>query len=285
MTGALSRRGAAGCGGRRAGRGRAPWCRRLPASRCDCPGRRPAPAEAPRPPERAARGPRTPPCTTLLSHSTWGRSFMVGFGRNPPKRVHHAGASCPDPPKPCDEDEYKSGAPNPQVGPRHQRVQGCRVVLGCGGGQGVLAAGTRALHPFKWCDHALHRTVLSPLGRCWRARWWAAPMRGTSTRTRGPTTSTSGCLPAGGWLAGGRQGWPCSAGVSPACPPLQLPRSACPPASAACSRRNPPTPPSPSPHPRSEVALDYNAGLTGALAGLIELLPTTTEFLPLGDWQ
>lgn len=210
MTGALTRRGAVGCGRRRAGWGRAPWCRRLPASRCDCPGRRPAPAEAPRPPERAARGPRTPPCTTLLSHSMWGRSFMVGFGRNPPKRVHHAGASCPDPPKPCDEDEYMSGAPNPQVGPRQRWVLGCRVVLGCGGRPGRAGrwharlaplqmvrpccpapssrhwagagggAGGRPRRPRRVRGHALR--LQAQVGACWLAAGWREDDRGGPDR-------------------------------------------------------------------------------------------------------
>ena len=31
-----------------------------------------------------------------------GRSFVVGFGNNPPQQPHHRGSSCPNAPTPCD---------------------------------------------------------------------------------------------------------------------------------------------------------------------------------------
>ena len=43
-----------------------------------------------------------------------GRSFVVGFGVNPPKKPHHASSSCPiDPEESCDWDDYDTDAPNP----------------------------------------------------------------------------------------------------------------------------------------------------------------------------
>ncbi|XP_037094013.1 endoglucanase 15-like [Pollicipes pollicipes] len=44
-----------------------------------------------------------------------GRSYVVGFGNNPPVRAHHAGASCPNAPAPCSWDQLNSPNPNPQV--------------------------------------------------------------------------------------------------------------------------------------------------------------------------
>ncbi|KAI7836339.1 hypothetical protein COHA_009798 [Chlorella ohadii] len=44
-----------------------------------------------------------------------GRSFIVGFGRSPPRRVHHAAASCPDLPANCTWKQFETSAPNPQV--------------------------------------------------------------------------------------------------------------------------------------------------------------------------
>jgi len=44
-----------------------------------------------------------------------GRSFVVGFGVNPPKRPHHRSSSCPDPPAACTWNEYNSPAPNPHT--------------------------------------------------------------------------------------------------------------------------------------------------------------------------
>jgi len=50
-----------------------------------------------------------------------GRSYVVGFGNNPPTHVHHRGASCPienglgsnNPP--CDYSNYALPTPNPNV--------------------------------------------------------------------------------------------------------------------------------------------------------------------------
>jgi len=44
-----------------------------------------------------------------------GRSFVVGFGDNYPKKAHHRGASCPDQPAACDRNAYNNAGPNPQV--------------------------------------------------------------------------------------------------------------------------------------------------------------------------
>ncbi|KAI3425705.1 hypothetical protein D9Q98_007681 [Chlorella vulgaris] len=44
-----------------------------------------------------------------------GRSYVVGWGLNPPLRAHHAAASCPSPPAPCTWSDFGSPAPNPQV--------------------------------------------------------------------------------------------------------------------------------------------------------------------------
>lgn len=44
-----------------------------------------------------------------------GRSFVVGWGFNPPLRVHHAAASCPALPISCSWAEFSSPHPNPQV--------------------------------------------------------------------------------------------------------------------------------------------------------------------------
>lgn len=44
-----------------------------------------------------------------------GRSFVVGFGTNPPKSPHHRAASCPNRPAACGWNEYNSPNANPQV--------------------------------------------------------------------------------------------------------------------------------------------------------------------------
>jgi len=44
-----------------------------------------------------------------------GRSFVVGFGNNPPQRPHHRSSSCPDEPAECDWDEYNQSGPNYQI--------------------------------------------------------------------------------------------------------------------------------------------------------------------------
>ena len=43
------------------------------------------------------------------------RSYVVGWGNNPPQFAHHAAASCPDVPAPCDWNAFKSTRPNPQI--------------------------------------------------------------------------------------------------------------------------------------------------------------------------
>ncbi|CAF0791123.1 unnamed protein product [Adineta ricciae] len=44
-----------------------------------------------------------------------GRSFVIGFGENYPKRPHHVSSSCPDRPTICDWNAYSSPHPNPQL--------------------------------------------------------------------------------------------------------------------------------------------------------------------------
>merc|ERR1719348_2622474 len=44
-----------------------------------------------------------------------GRSFVVGFGNNPPQRPHHRSSSCPDLPAPCDWGAFNNQGPNPQT--------------------------------------------------------------------------------------------------------------------------------------------------------------------------
>lgn len=44
-----------------------------------------------------------------------GRSYVVGWGRNPPKQPHHAASSCPDRPAVCGWPEFDKDAPNPQI--------------------------------------------------------------------------------------------------------------------------------------------------------------------------
>ena len=44
-----------------------------------------------------------------------GRSFVVGFGVNPPTQPHHAGSSCPLAPAPCGWPQFYTTDPNPQV--------------------------------------------------------------------------------------------------------------------------------------------------------------------------
>lgn len=43
-----------------------------------------------------------------------GRSYVIGFGNNPPKKPHHRGSSCPDRPDVCDWNAYNSPNDNPQ---------------------------------------------------------------------------------------------------------------------------------------------------------------------------
>jgi len=44
-----------------------------------------------------------------------GRSYVVGFGNNPPCRPHHRGSSCPDMPEVCDWDDFYSPDCNDQT--------------------------------------------------------------------------------------------------------------------------------------------------------------------------
>ncbi|KAB0791627.1 hypothetical protein PPYR_03427 [Photinus pyralis] len=47
--------------------------------------------------------------------TTTGRSFVVGYGENYPKKPHHSASSCPDKPNPCGWESYKSKDPNPKI--------------------------------------------------------------------------------------------------------------------------------------------------------------------------
>jgi len=44
-----------------------------------------------------------------------GRSYVIGWGVDPPVRPHHRSSSCPDLPAPCDWDEYSNPGPNWQT--------------------------------------------------------------------------------------------------------------------------------------------------------------------------
>ncbi|KAK2179819.1 hypothetical protein NP493_470g01004 [Ridgeia piscesae] len=44
-----------------------------------------------------------------------GRSFIVGYGQNPPVQPHHAAASCPSSPAECGWSQFEADAPNPHV--------------------------------------------------------------------------------------------------------------------------------------------------------------------------
>nr|AXQ39839.1 beta-1,4-endoglucanase [Panchlora nivea] len=44
-----------------------------------------------------------------------GRSYVVGYGENPPSHEQHASSSCPDAPDPCDWDTFDSNEPNSHV--------------------------------------------------------------------------------------------------------------------------------------------------------------------------
>nr|AMH40375.1 glycoside hydrolase family 9 [Peruphasma schultei] len=44
-----------------------------------------------------------------------GRSYVIGFGNNPPTHAHHRAASCPDAPAVCNWDTYHGSQPNAHV--------------------------------------------------------------------------------------------------------------------------------------------------------------------------
>ncbi|KAL4516856.1 hypothetical protein Ndes2437A_g00974 [Nannochloris sp. 'desiccata'] len=44
-----------------------------------------------------------------------GRSFVVGYWSVAPQQAHHAGSSCPNMPQPCDWEQFRVNAPNPQL--------------------------------------------------------------------------------------------------------------------------------------------------------------------------
>lgn len=51
-----------------------------------------------------------------------GRSFVCGYGNNPPVQPHHRGSSCPDRPQVCD---WQTGYNNP--GANYQTLTGALV--------------------------------------------------------------------------------------------------------------------------------------------------------------
>lgn len=51
----------------------------------------------------------------VLGSDGVGRSFMVGFGDNPPVQAHHRSASCPPAPAACTFDNFNANVPNPHV--------------------------------------------------------------------------------------------------------------------------------------------------------------------------
>merc|ERR1711923_513186 len=60
-------------------------------------------------------------CTTLAEEQmayimgSSGRSFVVGYGEDPPQRPHHRSSTCPDAPAPCGWDEFKGSQVKPQI--------------------------------------------------------------------------------------------------------------------------------------------------------------------------
>ena len=44
-----------------------------------------------------------------------GRSYVVGYGNNPPQRPHHRSSSCPDRGQDCSWDAYNNPGPNYQT--------------------------------------------------------------------------------------------------------------------------------------------------------------------------
>ena len=51
----------------------------------------------------------------ILGDNPNKRSYVVGFGENPPVNPHHRASSCPDMPAPCGDNEQYSSAANPQT--------------------------------------------------------------------------------------------------------------------------------------------------------------------------
>merc|ERR1712150_39555 len=52
----------------------------------------------------------------MLGDNNYGRSYVIGFGNNPPQRPHHRSSSCnPDWNIPCNWDDYNRWEPNPSV--------------------------------------------------------------------------------------------------------------------------------------------------------------------------
>lgn len=51
----------------------------------------------------------------VLGSDGVGRSFVVGFGDNPPVQAHHRAASCPEAPATCTFDNFNLNAANPHI--------------------------------------------------------------------------------------------------------------------------------------------------------------------------
>ena len=50
-----------------------------------------------------------------------GKSYVLGWGEGWARQAHHAGASCPNRPSPCNKANFDSPLANPQVGWGHGR--------------------------------------------------------------------------------------------------------------------------------------------------------------------
>lgn len=170
------------------------------------------------------------------------RSYVVGYGTNPPTQPHHRAASCPPRPAPCGQAQFSSPAPNPQV-----------RAGGVGGGR---CSDEATLHPAppRQPPSILHPLTLHP-------QVLEGALVGGPNEQDKYVDTRSDYQVGGGVLVGS-----------------QLPRAL---GSINADQRlnadqHVPVPPHPSTHRQAnEVAVDYNAGFTGALAGLIELLGTS----------
>ena len=100
-----------------------------------------------------------------------GRSFIVGYGTNPPAQPHHRAASCPDRPAPCGQAQFSAAG-----GSRVGRVSG------------DSPAGT-ALHGAQRGSPGPALCPQAPTPRCSTGRSSAAPPAPTTpTRTRAATS-------------------------------------------------------------------------------------------------
>ena len=175
-------------------------------------------------------------------HCPAGALWLATATTRPP------GRTTAPPPAPTAQPPAPTTLPSTRLAPTHRWV---RLLLAWER-LPLLAAACCAVGAWTASNSSLRSSTRCPtpppfqLHRWLRARWWVAPTPATSTRTSAPTSRPSeqrerggcDCWPAALWLP-----LPCRA------PPPRLPYPLC-----------------------SEVAVDYNAGYTGALAGLIQML-------------